>query len=290
MRLVLDGGLWRLLGGSTLVLGAGLALLMAVQPVTGAAEARPPQPASEGPAPATLPEGHLPWPVRAEFVAPTDRYPHGILGRIPGWGGLLVDLKLCRDCDENTRQLRIDLPDNRVFEDIAPRLWDIAGDGRPEIVVVESDAEQGARLAVWEVGSEAGSSSPLLALRAATPFIGTRFRWLAPLGAADFTGDGVAEIAYVEKPHLDRVLRLVAFRGDQLIEVARLDGVTNHTIGEETIHGGIRHCDGGPEIVAFSADREAILAIRLEEGKLVPRVLGPAGSDGIPRELLTCDE
>ena len=48
------------------------------------------------------------------------------------------------------RQLRIDLPERRVFEYIAPRLWDITGDDRPEIVAVESDAEQGARLTVWE--------------------------------------------------------------------------------------------------------------------------------------------
>lgn len=285
-----EAGPWSLLTKSTLVFGAGLALLIVLQPVTIAAEARPPQPVSEAPAPANLPEGHPPWPVRAEFVAPTDRYPHGILGRIPRWGGLLVSLKLCAGCDENTRQLRIDLPDNRVFEDIAPRLWDIDGDGRPEIVVVESDAEQGARLAVWEVGSEAANGSPLLKFRAATAFIGTRFRWLAPLGAADFTGDGLAEIAYVEKPHLDRVLRLVALRGDRLIEVARLEGVTNHTIGEEKINGGIRWCDGLPEIVVLSADRGAVVAVRLKKGELVPRVIGPAGGDGVQREALNCDE
>lgn len=267
---------------------ASLLLLALLSSGAIAAGFPPPEPVAEIRVPADLTGEHLPWPVRAEFAAPTDRYPHGILGRIPGWGGLVVDLQVCRDCDDSIRQVRIDLPESRVFEDIAPRLWDITGDGRPEIVAVESDAERGARLTVWEAGMGDDDSGPVVALRAATPFIGTRFRWLAPLGAADFTGDGVAEITYVEKPHLDRVLKLVALKGDRLVEIARLEGVTNHAIGEETIYGGIRLCGNGPEIIAFSADRLSVLAIRLQEGELVPWILGPTVDHGILEEALTC--
>lgn len=220
-------------------------------------------------------------------MAPTDRYPHGVLGRIPGWGALAVDLKLCGDCDDSMRQIRIELPENRVFEDIAPRLWDITGDGRPEIVAVESDADLGARLTVWEARTGV-DDAPVVSLLAATPFIGTRFRWLAPLGAADFTGDGVAEIAFVEKPHLDKVLRLVTLQGDRLVEVAHLEGVTNHAIGGERIHGGIRLCDGQSEIVAQSADRSAVLAVRFEDGQLSARVLGSAGDEAIRDRLQGC--
>ena len=239
--------------------------------------------------PADLPDGHPPWPVRAEFVAPTDRYPHGVLGRIPGWGGLVIDLQPCGACDDSMRQVRIDLPENRVFEDIAPRLWDITGDGRPEIVAVESDAEQGARLTVWEARTGEGNA-PLVSLLAATPFIGTRFRWLAPLGAADFTGDGVAEIAYVETPHRDQVLRLVALSDDRLAEVAHLEGVTNHAIGEERIHGGVRICNGRPEIMAQSADRSAVLAVRFEDGQLSARVVGLTAKEGTWDRLQSCVE
>jgi hypothetical protein len=125
-------------------------------------------------------------------------------------------------------------------------------------------------------------------VKASTPFIGTRFRWLAPVGAADFTGDGVAEIAYVEKPHLDRVLRLVTLQGDKLVEIARLEGVTNHAIGEERLHGGIQHCDDQPEIILQSGDRSDVAAIHYEEGALISRVLGPASDEEVWERALGC--
>lgn len=108
--------------------------------------------------------------VAAAFALPTDRYPHNVLGDIPGHGALDVTLA-------SGRVLRMALPDTRVFEDIAPRLADIDGDGQPEVVKVESDQQLGARLTVWAVtGAEVAQT---IALLAATEFIGTRFRWLA---------------------------------------------------------------------------------------------------------------
>lgn len=71
------------------------------------------------------------------------------------------------------------------------------GDGIVEVVVAESDESNGSRLAVWEV-IVAASDGPKLVRGAAGSFIGTRFCWLAPIGAADFDGDGLVELAYVE--------------------------------------------------------------------------------------------
>lgn len=59
---------------------------------------------------------------RCGLSLPTDRYPHNVLGDIPGHGALDVTLA-------SGRVLRMVLPDTRVFEDIAPRLADIDGDG-----------------------------------------------------------------------------------------------------------------------------------------------------------------
>lgn len=82
---------------------------------------------------------------------------------------------------------------------------------------------------------------------------------------------------------------MVAFGGGGFAEVASLPGVTNHAIGEETITGGIRHCDGRPpEIVALSADRASVLAVRLEDGRLVPETLGATG-EGTVRAALACE-
>jgi hypothetical protein len=84
----------------------------------------------------------------------------------------------------------IRLPQERVFEDTEPRVVDLDGDGAPEVVVVEAHRDVGARLAIYTATG----------LLAATPYIGTRNRWLAPIAVADLDGDGVTELAYIYAP------------------------------------------------------------------------------------------
>jgi len=92
----------------------------------------------------------LTFPLRAEitgaeFAAPTSRYDHAILGDAIEWGALVFDLA-------DGRRLRVTLPESRVFEDLAPRLQDLDGDGAPEVMVVETDLARGARLSVYGEG------------------------------------------------------------------------------------------------------------------------------------------
>ena len=216
-----------------------------------------------------------PWPILAEFSGPTDRYPHSVLGRIPAFTTLTVTAQVCTGCASPQVAAELTLPAPLVFEDVAPRLWDITGDGRPEIVLVQSHEQLGARLTVWELRDTVDGAAPLFRMLAATDFIGTRFRWLAPFGIGDFTGDGRVEIAYVETPHLGRTLRLVGLEGDRLVQRAALSGVTNHRIGEETIAGGVRVCAGRTEAVLASGDWRQIVAVGLEGGGLTSRALGP---------------
>lgn len=84
---------------------------------------------------------------------------------------------------------------------------------------------------------------------AATPYIGRPFRWLAPAGIADFDGDGVKDVAYVETPHIGGILRIWSFRDNQPREIASAPGYSNHRIGENFITGGVRDCGNGPELV-----------------------------------------
>lgn len=207
---------------------------------------------------------------RARFAAPTTRYGHGVLGDAVEYGAL--DLFL-----SNGRTRRITLPETRVFEDLTPRLDDLDGDGAPEVLVVESDLDRGARLSIYD---ETG-------LIAATPFIGTPFRWLAPLGAADLDGDGFAEIAYVDRPHLAKTLRIWRFRDGRLEQVATLGGLTNHRIGDDVISGGLRHCGPRPEIILASGDWSRLIAVTLEAERLTPTDLGPYSQEN-ETAALTC--
>ncbi len=221
-----------------------------------------------------------PLAVSAAYAEPNDRYDHNIMGRIKGWGRLEVGIAPCSTCD--AVRVRIDQPQSRVFEDFAPRLWDITGDGLAEVVTVESDLNRGARLAVWEV-REGG-----LHRLATTDYLGTKHRWLAPVGAADFDRDGVIELAYVEKPHLSRMLRLVRLQGDRLIEVASLAGVTNHAIGQEQVESLVRLCGGLPEIIVLSAEGAQVLAITWDGDTLTARPIGQAVNRRLPEGLAGC--
>jgi hypothetical protein len=219
-------------------------------------------------------------PASARFAEPTNRYPHNVLGDLPGYGALEVTL-------ERGTVLRLVLPPARVFEDIAPRLWDIDGDGIAEVVAVESDQRQGARLTAWTVqGAADGTHS--LSMRAASDFIGTRFRWLAPAGIADFSGDGRPEIALVEMPHLARRLVLVRLEGDRLSPIARLEGFSNHRIGENFITGGVRDCGAGPEALLPTGDWRRVARVRLHEGRLEWIDHGPFVSTGAIEAQLRC--
>ena len=196
--------------------------------------------------------------VSARYDDPTTRYDHGVLGDAVEYGALVLKMKA-------GPARRITLPPSRVFEDIAPRLADLDGDGGPEAIVVESDLQKGARLAVY---AENG-------LVAATPFIGRRHRWLAPIGAADLDGDGAVEIAYVDRPHLARILRVWRFSNGRLTEIAMREGLTNHRIGEPFIQGRIASCSGRPAILTANAGWTRIIGTTLAGGKLTSRDLAP---------------
>ncbi|SLN26984.1 FG-GAP repeat protein [Pseudoruegeria aquimaris] len=208
----------------------------------------------------------------ARYDDPTTRYAHGVLGDAIEHGTLVLTLS-------DGRSRRIVLPESRVFEDTAPRLADLDGDGAPEVIVVESDARRGARLAVH--GPEG--------LIAATPYIGTRNRWLAPVGAADLDGDGRVEIAYVDRPHLARILRVWRYEAGGLTEVAQMQGISNHRIGEDFITGGIRSCAGAPEMVVPRADWQRLLSLRLTpKGELLETDIGPFEGAAATEAALRC--
>ena len=186
----------------------------------------------------------------------SDRYDHGILGdaREP---------TVLHAMSANTSAqcgLSLGAGAGHVFEDTAPRLVDVTGDGAPEVIAVRTDLEQGAQLVVY---APSGDGRTLRAI-ASTPYIGQRHRWLAPIGAADLDGDGHIEVAFVDRPHLAKILRVWRYRDGDFREVAAAEGFANHRIGEADIAGGVRDCGQGPEMIVASADWSRLLAVRFD--------------------------
>lgn len=161
---------------------------------------------------------------RAWLGSPTDRYAHAALGSRTHAASLHVMVATAA----GDRELSLQLPDDRVFEDRLIRLADLDGDGRDEIIVIEAQAAKGAALVVFNVQGPA--AAPRLAERARSPHVGT-MRWLNPVGAADFDGDGKLELVSVTTPHIGGVLTLYRYDPPRLVPLAREGNVSNHRMG-----------------------------------------------------------
>lgn len=207
----------------------------------------------------------------AKFTEPTQRYGHAILGDDVEWGALEIVMA-------GGRRHTIRLPQDHVFEDVAPRLWDVDGDGSPEVVVVETDMSLGAALAIYK-----GSTKI-----AETPHIGQRNRWLAPIGAADLDGDGTVEIGFIDRPHLRKAIRLWQLQEGQLVEIAQAAGFTNHRIGEDDIAGGIRTCDGLPEMVLATANWDRVVRVGFDGTNFVVADAGAHKGRGSFARAMEC--
>ncbi|WP_461425005.1 FG-GAP repeat domain-containing protein [Gymnodinialimonas sp.] len=224
-------------------------------------------------------DGTLAW-----YDGPTTRYAHGVLGDAVEGTRLHVytDVAITPCGDQS-----VELPSELVFEDTAPRLVDLNLDGRPEIIVVQSHQRLGAQLAIYGISDDGEGLHQI----AATPFIGRSNRWLAPIGAADLDSDGMIEIGYIDRPHLARTLRVWRYvpggltGQDQLVEVAALEGLTNHRIGEPFITGGLRDCGAGPEMITANRGWSRVMATSLLDGALDARPLGAFSQDAVSRAL-----
>jgi hypothetical protein len=186
---------------------------------------------------------------RAQYMMPTERYPHGAYGDVQEWGGLLFDGEVYAGHV---------LDRDAVFEDIAPRLADFDGDCVPEVVTVESHETEGPQLAIYSI--DRGRLRKI----AATPHIGRRFALMTVAGIADFNRDGDAEVALLREPDGAGVLEFWGFAPGGLTRLAAAGGFSNHRFGDPALAGGVRDCGAGPELVLADADWTRVLVARLD--------------------------
>lgn len=192
-------------------------------------------------------------------ASPTRRYPHGALGS-PVHAGSVHALARTRAGAWQTVALA--LPLNRVYEDRVPRIVDLDRDGREEILLIEADALRGASLVV--LGIDHTPEGPRLVERARGPFAGSTFRWLNPVGVADFDGDGQLDVASVVTPHIGGVLQLLHYRPPVLAPFARALDVSNHRMGalEQNLAVIVESPGQRPTIVLPDMSRRALHALR----------------------------
>lgn len=173
-----------------------------------------------------LPDGEVTYGrndiASAWLINPTDRYDHGILGDAIEAAGLVLKRR-------DGTLFRYLLDPGSVFEDRRVRLIDLDNDGADEAIVVQSYLDEGAALSVFALGADG------VDYISEVPAIGRPNRWLNPVGAADFDGDGFTEVAFVETPHIGGTLKLYEFRDGKLRFDAAASGFSNHAIGSREL-------------------------------------------------------
>jgi len=195
--------------------------------------------------------------VSAAYDGPVERFGHFALGRPHEYARV-------RAQTDAGRSATLELPDDEVFEDLAPRLVRLTDDGPTLLLTIVSAHGAGARLALLGLRGDA------LEITAQSSPIGTPNRWLNPVGVADLDGDGVAEIAAVTTPHIGGVLRVYRHDGEQLIELTSLTGFSNHVYRSPELElSRPARIDGRMRLLVPGVPRTSVRVIALEGDRLV---------------------
>ncbi len=196
----------------------------------------------------------------AWLASPTARYPHSSMGSPLHAASLEV-------ISRSGAAYRVQLPSQRVFEDLQPRLVDLDGDGRDEIIVIEADTERGAALVAYGLPRSGAKNSTQLEERARSSYLGLPFRWLNPVGFADFDGDGKLDIASITTPHIGGTLTLYRYTPPRIEPFAKAMDVSNHQMGDPNLqmHAILDLPGQRPTVIVPDMSRRALHALRWEE-------------------------
>jgi hypothetical protein len=224
----------------------------------------------------TIPDAHLQsaGAISVNLTDPARDYPHDALGSGPHAAAITVAERRPVEPGPDPRPVptaivRVEAGPEAVFEDRAPRLADLDGDGTPEIVTIKSYRERGAALAV--IAKREGG----WAIAAETPPIGEPQLWLNPAAIADFAGAGRPQIAIVRTPHRDGVLELWAYQAGNLVRRAEKPGYSNHAFGQSAQDlAAVIDLGNGPQLAIPTLDRRSLAVLSLK-GEIAERLRIP---------------
>lgn len=192
----------------------------------------------------------------AHYAGPVDRYGHFALGRPHEYARVAVTT-------DAGRRLVFELPEDEVFEDLAPRIIRLAAGEPDELLAIVSRRGSGSRLMMVRL------SGGRLEISAQSRPIGTPMRWLNPVGVADLDGDGRAEIAAVITPHIGGTLKAYRRQGGELVEISALHGFSNHLYGTtELALSAPMAVAGKMRLLVPDATRLQLRIVGLENGHL----------------------
>jgi hypothetical protein len=205
-------------------------------------------------------------PLTVTLTQPTSIYPHDALGSAVHAGAVTISERRPVEPGPDPRPVpimvsRLEAGPGAVFEDRAPRLADLDGDGTPEVVTIKSYRDRGAALAIiakrdgrWNVVAE-------------TPPIGEPQLWLNPAGIADFQGTGQPQIALVRTPHREGVVEIWAYESGKLVRRAEKAGYSNHASGQTAQDlAAVVDLGGGPALAIPSLDRRSLAILSFKGG------------------------
>lgn len=238
--------------GALVEAGGDLFVLAACHAGSGLCLTPSSRPAKAQAAPAgALPDGHVAIAAtgdirQAWYGRPTTRYAHGVLGDAIEAGSLAV-------VTASGKQLEVVLPADQVFEDITPRIVDLDGDGRNDVITIRSSKSGGAAVAIF------GLVEGELALRGAGSENGQANRWLNIAGFMP-RGDGELTLYGVRTPHIGGRLFSLDLRDGIFTERNDIaTDVSNHIIGSRELGmSAVGEFDGRIELVLPSQDRKRL--------------------------------
>ena len=172
-----------------------------------------------------LPEGRISQSadstVFAQYVNPTNKYGHGILGDKTEAEGLVVVV------DQVFYEFQLD--EDQVFEDIRPRLFDVDGDGALEFITLRTNVAKGGGIAIYKI-----INGQLIEYASVTE-IGIPNRWLNIVAIDDLDNDGTIELVWIETPHIGGTLKVAKINEGVLQVLDETREYSNHVIGERNL-------------------------------------------------------